>query len=190
MAPPILWIIGGPSSGKGTQCEKIVGKYGFTHINPDEIVNREIEAKSASGKKFEGLRSQGQEVPFDEILPFIEKLMMEQRGGIKGFVIDGYPHTLAEANLMEQSLGSPDMIIALEILPESAGARAQSSSGGAPRHSQSTYKRNAKSIFEQYSDKLVQIDGERDVDQIFEDIVPNIDLLMKNRGGNRLPIER
>jgi cytidylate kinase len=39
---PIIWILGGPGSGKGTQCEKIVAKYGFTHLSSGDLLRNEV----------------------------------------------------------------------------------------------------------------------------------------------------
>ena len=39
---PIIWVLGGPGSGKGTQCEKIVAKYGFTHLSSGDLLRNEV----------------------------------------------------------------------------------------------------------------------------------------------------
>jgi cytidylate kinase len=41
---PIIWILGGPGSGKGTQCEKIIAKYGFTHLSTGDLLRAEIQS--------------------------------------------------------------------------------------------------------------------------------------------------
>lgn len=40
---PIIWVLGGPGSGKGTQCEKIVAKYGFTHLSSGDLLRNEVQ---------------------------------------------------------------------------------------------------------------------------------------------------
>lgn len=39
---PIIWVLGGPGSGKGTQCDKIVAKYGFTHLSSGDLLRAEV----------------------------------------------------------------------------------------------------------------------------------------------------
>ncbi|XP_022216785.1 adenylate kinase isoenzyme 1-like [Drosophila obscura] len=163
MNAPIIWIIGGPNSGKDVQVQKIVEKYGFTHINPSAMVDKEIEAKSADGKKFEAIRKDGKEVPLADIVPLVEKLIMGQRGGIKGFLIDGYPHNEAEAKVLEDRLGPPTMIIALDVQGD-------------------TNKKEPKAVLQKYSNITMQINAERDANEVFEDLVPNMETLVKNRG--------
>lgn len=42
---PIIWVLGGPGSGKGTQCDKIVAKYGFTHLSSGDLLRAEVSIK-------------------------------------------------------------------------------------------------------------------------------------------------
>ncbi|BFF96788.1 adenylate kinase isoenzyme 1-like [Drosophila madeirensis] len=163
MNAPIVWIMGGPNSGKDVQVQKIVEKYGFTHIDPNAMVDKEIEAKSADGKKFEAIRKDGKEVPLADIVPLVEKQIMSQRGGINGFLIDGYPRNEAEAKVLEDSLGKPTMIIALDVQGD-------------------TNKKEPKAVLQKYSNITMQLNAERDANEVFEDLVPNMETLVKNRG--------
>merc|ERR1712013_308851 len=49
MDTPIIWLVGGPGSGKGTQCDRIVGKFGFTHLSSGELLRGEVLSGSPRG---------------------------------------------------------------------------------------------------------------------------------------------
>jgi adenylate kinase len=59
----IVFIIGGPGSGKGTQCERIVEKYGFTHLSSGDLLRAEVASGSARGKELTAIMEKGELVP-------------------------------------------------------------------------------------------------------------------------------
>ena len=59
----IIFVLGGPGSGKGTQCEKIVEKYGFTHLSSGDLLREEVASGSARGKKLTEIMEKGELVP-------------------------------------------------------------------------------------------------------------------------------
>lgn len=59
----IIYIIGGPGSGKGTQCERIVEKYGFTHLSSGDLLRAEVASGSARGKELTAIMEKGELVP-------------------------------------------------------------------------------------------------------------------------------
>lgn len=56
-------FLGGPGSGKGTQCEKLVEKYGFTHLSTDELLNNELSSQSERSKLIRDIMEHGDLVP-------------------------------------------------------------------------------------------------------------------------------
>lgn len=58
-----IWIVGGPGSGKGTQCERIIEKYGFFHISSGDLLRAEVASGSARGASLQELMSKGLFVP-------------------------------------------------------------------------------------------------------------------------------
>lgn len=56
-------ITGGPGSGKGTQCDKIVAKYGYTHLSTGDLLRNEVQSGSERGKKLNAIMEQGELVP-------------------------------------------------------------------------------------------------------------------------------
>ncbi|KAI1705445.1 adenylate kinase domain-containing protein [Ditylenchus destructor] len=60
---PIFFIVGGPGSGKGTQCEKIVAKYGFKHLSSGDLLRADVQSGSARGGQLKAMMEAGQLVP-------------------------------------------------------------------------------------------------------------------------------
>jgi adenylate kinase len=70
-------MTGGPGSGKGTQCDKIVAKYGFTHLSTGELLRSEVQSGSEQGKKLNAIMEQGGLVPLVCVCPVVtENLVM------------------------------------------------------------------------------------------------------------------
>merc|ERR1712032_1418612 len=56
---PIVWVLGGPGCGKGTQCDKIVAKYGFTHLSSGDLLREEVASGSERGKNLTAIMESG-----------------------------------------------------------------------------------------------------------------------------------
>jgi hypothetical protein len=61
----IVFVLGGPGSGKGTQCEKIVAKYGFTHLSAGDLLRDEVKSGSEVGQQCEQIMKEGKLVPME-----------------------------------------------------------------------------------------------------------------------------
>uniref|UniRef100_A0A0G2K7Q6 Uncharacterized protein n=1 Tax=Rattus norvegicus TaxID=10116 RepID=A0A0G2K7Q6_RAT len=59
----IIFVVGGPGSGKGTQCEKIVQKYGYTHLSTGDLLRAEVSSGSSRGKMLSSIMEKGELVP-------------------------------------------------------------------------------------------------------------------------------
>ena len=64
-----LFDSGGPGSGKGTQCERIVAKYGFTHLSSGDLLRAEVQSGSDRGKQLTEIMEKGELVPMVSIYP-------------------------------------------------------------------------------------------------------------------------
>ena len=61
----IVFVLGGPGSGKGTQCAKIVDKYGFTHLSAGDLLRDEVKSGSKLGQQCEATMKEGKLVPME-----------------------------------------------------------------------------------------------------------------------------
>jgi adenylate kinase len=65
---PIIWVLGGPGCGKGTQCDKIVAKYQFNHLSTGDLLRAEVASGSPKGKELLETMQKGKNVKFKKIV--------------------------------------------------------------------------------------------------------------------------
>jgi adenylate kinase len=97
-------LLGAPGAGKGTIAEGIRGACPFVHISTGDMLREAVKAGSAVGKQAEAFMKRGELVPDDVIIKLVEeRLDRGQRDD--AYMFDGFPRTLAQARLMDESLG-------------------------------------------------------------------------------------
>jgi len=112
----IVWVMGGPGSGRGTQCEKVCLKHGdFVHISSGDLMKAEVMSGSARGAKLYQLMSSGEAVPNEIVTDILAEAMIRKAGGSKGFLIDGYPGDEAQAIVFVEFIAKPSIVICLEV---------------------------------------------------------------------------
>ena len=74
-----MFIVGGPGSGKGTQCERIVNKYGFTHLSTGDLLRAEVASGSARGKELTAIMEKGELVPLVNMSCIMRPVWQQQR---------------------------------------------------------------------------------------------------------------
>jgi adenylate kinase len=110
-------LLGAPGAGKGTQCKRIVEKYGVQHLSSGDILRRERAEKTDLGIKAQGYMDSGGLVP-DEL---IVKMMAHAIAGAPkaGYVLDGFPRTMRQAKELDKTLASDggkiDAVVDLSI---------------------------------------------------------------------------
>ncbi|NXX72806.1 KAD1 kinase, partial [Spizella passerina] len=97
-------LAGGPGSGKGTQCEKIVQKYGYTHLSTGDLLRAEVSSGSERGKKLQAIMEKGELVPLDTVLDMLRDAMVAKADVSKGFLIDGYPREVKQGEEFEKKV--------------------------------------------------------------------------------------
>lgn len=96
-------IFGAPGSGKGTQSEKIVEKYGINHISTGDVLRAEMKNGTELGKTAKGYIDQGQLIP-DELMIDILASVFDSFKDSKGVIFDGFPRTIAQAEALKKML--------------------------------------------------------------------------------------
>ena len=96
-------IFGAPGSGKGTQSEKIVEKYGINHISTGDVLRAEIKNGTELGKTAKGYIDQGQLIP-DSLMVDILAAKFDSFEDSKGVIFDGFPRTIPQAEALKQML--------------------------------------------------------------------------------------
>ena len=113
-------IFGAPGSGKGTQSERIVEKYGINHISTGDVLRAEIKNGTELGKTAKGYIDQGQLIP-DELMIDILASVFDSFKDSKGVIFDGFPRTIAQAEALKKLLAErgQDVSVMLDLeVPE------------------------------------------------------------------------
>eukprot|EP00877_Chromochloris_zofingiensis_P005325 jgi/Chrzof1/14794/Cz09g16130.t1 len=105
----IIFVLGGPGSGKGTQCERIVAKYGYKHLSAGDLLRDEVKSGSDLGKQCEQIMKEGKLVPMEVIIGLLKKAMVNS--GAKEFLIDGFPRALDQADAFERMVKPCEMVL-------------------------------------------------------------------------------
>ncbi|XP_066124964.1 adenylate kinase isoenzyme 5 isoform X2 [Saccopteryx bilineata] len=181
----IIFMIGGPGSGKGTQCEKLAEKYGFTHISTSELLHNELSSESERSKLIRDVMERGDPVPSGIILELLKEAMLASLGHTKGFLIDGYPQEVKQGKEFGCRVGDPHLVICMDCSADTMThrllRRGQSSpcvdSTAAIAKRLEAYYRAAIPVIAYYETKtqLRKINAERTPEEVFLQLCTAID---------------
>ncbi|WP_214225799.1 adenylate kinase [Pedobacter sp. B4-66] len=104
-------LFGPPGAGKGTQSEKLIEKYQLIHISTGDLFRAHIKNQSPLGQRVSALIAEGQLVP-DEITIAMLEEEVDKNPGAKGFIFDGFPRTVPQAEALDEFLVSKGSSIA------------------------------------------------------------------------------
>jgi len=177
-----LILFGPPGSGKGTQSEKIVQQFGLVHLSTGDLLRREIAEKTPLGLEASRFMEKGQLVP-DEVVIGMIGSSLEKHAGAKGFLFDGFPRTVAQAEALDKLLSLKKTaiakVLALEVSEEELVKRLllRGETSNRPddrdesiiRKRYQVYKAETEAVASHYQamGKLERIQGEGSVDEIF-----------------------
>ncbi len=184
-------IFGAPGSGKGTQSDKIVGKYGFRHISTGDVLRNEIKQQTELGATAKQYIDKGQLIP-DALMINILASVYDSLRPCDGVIFDGFPRTIPQAESLAQLLKDRgtevsamiDLDVPDTLLVERLINRGKSS-GRADDNEETIKKRlevygsQTAPLIEWYkkAGKYYHIKGVGEVDGIFSDICKVIDTL-------------
>jgi adenylate kinase len=182
-----ILILGPQGAGKGTQAARIAAEYGARHLSTGDLFRAAIAAGTELGQRVKPLLDSGQLVP-DEITV---ALIREQLGETTdGWVLDGFPRNLSQAEALDAMLteiGQPlDVIVLLEIADDVARERMlkraeiEGRADDTPEVIErrlATYHEQTEPVVRFYlaSGKLVQVHGERTIDEVWSEIQTALD---------------
>ncbi|KAG6500716.1 hypothetical protein ZIOFF_040566 [Zingiber officinale] len=116
--PLKVMISGAPASGKGTQCEMIVKKYGLVHISTGDLLRSEVAAETEIGKKAKEFMDNGMLVPDEIVTNMVLSRLSQNDVREKGWLLDGYPRSSSQAESLEGVKLRPDVFILLDVPDE------------------------------------------------------------------------
>ncbi len=121
-----LVLFGPPGAGKGTQSEKLIQKYGFVHISTGDLFRWHTKNDTALGKRVKEIMNSGALVP-DEITIAMLKEELDKNPQAKGFLFDGFPRTVPQAEALDQFMKENGTaihhIVALDVTEDEVRAR-------------------------------------------------------------------
>ncbi|KAK6109279.1 Adenylate kinase isoenzyme 1 [Brugia pahangi] len=184
---PIIFIIGAPGAGKGTQCAKMVEKYGLTHLSTGDLLRNEVESCGARADSLKKMMQNGELVPARIVLDLLKEAMSRATiNGSRGFLIDGYPREIIQGEQFEREVQSPDLVIYFKadkkVLYERCMNR-QKISGRFDDSSETiqkrlkTYEIASTPVVDYYNQKgkLLQITSEGTVQDVFAIVETHLD---------------
>lgn len=184
-----LVIFGAPGSGKGTQSDKLISRYGLTHISTGEILRRNIAEGTPLGKIADSFISKGQLIPDDLVTELLAD-EIDRNKEAAGFIFDGFPRTIPQAvaldKLLEERGQSVHSVIGLEVPDEELIERLLNrgkESGRSDDNLETINKRldvyhSSTSPLKDFyvnAGKYAPVHGSGDIEKIADDIVKAID---------------
>jgi len=119
-----LILLGPPGAGKGTQCKRIIEKYGMAHLSSGDILRGERAGNTELGQKAQSYMDSGQLVPDDVIIGMMIGAM---KTASSGYVLDGFPRTIVQGEELDKALAEigekVDGIVDLQVPDEILLAR-------------------------------------------------------------------
>ncbi|MCD6168958.1 MAG: adenylate kinase [Candidatus Latescibacteria bacterium] len=116
-----LVLLGPPGAGKGTQAARLAERYSVPHISTGDILRQAVREGSELGIKANSYIAEGKLVPDDLILDLIQH-RLKSEDGRRGFVLDGFPRTISQAEGLNELLSSSneklDAVVSIEIDPK------------------------------------------------------------------------
>lgn len=108
-----LILLGAPGAGKGTQAVRIAEKYGIPHISTGDIFRKNIKEQTPIGVTAKSYIDKGQLVP-DEVTVEIVRLRLLEDDAKNGYLLDGFPRTLAQAEALDK-IANIDTVINIDV---------------------------------------------------------------------------
>jgi adenylate kinase len=175
-------LFGPPGAGKGTQSQKLIEKYGLIHLSTGDLLRSEITQGTELGLKAKGLMDAGLLVPDEVVIGMIESKIADNREAA-GFIFDGFPRTVPQAEALDQLLKKYDQgiscMIALQVAEEELVKRLllRGQTSGRPDDADEAliqrrvqeYNSKTAQVASYYAqqNKFFAVDGVGEIDEIF-----------------------
>jgi adenylate kinase len=179
-----ILILGPQGSGKGTQAQRIAASYGIPHIATGDMLREAMASQTELGRRVKPIYDAGHLVPDDLMIDLIRE-RLEQDDVEDGFILDGFPRTMAQAEALDAMLRDierpltvvlqldvPEEVCVDRLLKRAVAEGREDDTPEAIRTRLGLYRRETEPVVEHYraQGNLVVIHGDRPVDEVFHEI--------------------
>ncbi|CAA0829905.1 UMP-CMP kinase 3 [Striga hermonthica] len=172
----VVFVLGGPGSGKGTQCANIVENFGYTHLSAGDLLRAEIKSGSENGTMIQNMIKEGKIVPSEVTIKLLQRAIEENSND--KFLIDGFPRNEENRAAFESVTGiEPEFVLFFDCPEEEMERRLLSRNQGREDDNIETIRKRFKvymdsslRVIEYYNTKgkVRKINAARPVNQVFE----------------------
>ncbi|MFZ9388153.1 MAG: adenylate kinase [Chitinophagaceae bacterium] len=193
-----LILFGPPGSGKGTQSEQLVEKYGLIHLSTGNLLRAEIAEKTPLGMEARSFIDKGQLVPDEVVIGMVDSYF-EQNKDARGFLFDGFPRTVAQAKALDKLLELRKTgiasVLALDVDEEElvkrllnrgkTSGRSDDTDESVIRKRFTVYMNETSPVADHYrkAKKLMSVKGTGTVEEIFGRLCEAIDKKLQKAAG-------
>jgi adenylate kinase len=183
-------LFGPPGSGKGTQSEKLIDRYGLIHLSTGNLLREEIANQTSLGLEAKKYMDSGQLVPDSVVIGMIRSALANNPDA-EGFLFDGFPRTVAQSEALDELLAENhseiNAVLALEVSEDELISRLLNRGKTSGRSDDvneqiirariTEYENKTSPVAEYYDQfaKVVRLKGEGDVEGIFEALCNEIE---------------
>ena len=179
-----LLVLGPQGAGKGTQAKRVAEDYGIPHVSTGDMFRAAIAEQSELGRRVEPILAKGELVPDDLTVELIRD-RLSRDDARTGFVLDGFPRTLAQADSLDAMLAEigreldailyfelPDEVSRERMVKRAAEENRADDTPDVIERRLQIYHAETEPIVEHYraTGKLVPLRAERSVDEVYEEI--------------------
>ncbi|KAH3915839.1 hypothetical protein HBI56_041270 [Parastagonospora nodorum] len=181
----VIFVLGGPGAGKGTQCQKLVSDYGFKHLSAGDLLREEQDRPGSEfGEMIKAYIKEGTIVPMEVTVQLLENAMKASMAGEnkKGlFLIDGFPRKLDQAHAFERTVVPSKFTLFFECseaVMEKRLLHRGETSGRADDNLESIKKRfrvfveTSMPVVDEFEKqgRVVKVNAERDPNEVYADV--------------------
>ncbi len=178
----IVFVLGGPGSGKGTNCTKIVNEFGYVHLSAGDLLREEKTSGSELAQLIEDHIKKGSIVPAEITVRLLQQAM--ERAGTNKFLIDGFPRDLGNLKLWEEKMDNechvqfllfldcPEDEMTTRLLKRGETSGRVDDNIEAIKKRFKTYRESTMPIIEYYRKlgKTREVNSNRDEESVYRDI--------------------
>jgi adenylate kinase len=171
-----ILFLGPPGAGKGTQAAMLATALGIPHVSTGVMLRDAVDAGTDLGKKADSIMAAGDLVPDDLVVALVEERLALDDAAC-GYLLDGFPRNQAQAEALDAALGEDAVEVAVlldvdqdlvvdRLTKRAAEGRADDNEDTIRRRFE-VYRRETEPLVAHYDDKVVTVDGDGTIDEVF-----------------------